>query len=99
MRVPEEPVCIDIFRQNPVFTSLHLKSPVPVHRLRMGEWEAGSYFYLRGLGRAWQGHCLTYGDGKMPSPCSGQYSQGVAETVHNRIIQPTIRENRRVGGR
>jgi hypothetical protein len=28
MRVPEEPVCIDIFRQNPVFTSLHLKSPV-----------------------------------------------------------------------
>ncbi len=34
MRVPEEPVCIDIFRQNPVFTSLHLKSPVHVHRLR-----------------------------------------------------------------
>ncbi len=33
MRVPEEPVCIDIFRQNPVFTSLHLKSPVHVHRL------------------------------------------------------------------
>jgi hypothetical protein len=35
MRVPEEPVCIDLFRQNPVFTSLHLKSPVHVHRLRM----------------------------------------------------------------
>ncbi len=34
MRVPEEPVCIDLFRQNPVFTSLHLKSPVHVHRLR-----------------------------------------------------------------
>jgi hypothetical protein len=33
MRVPEEPVCIDIFRQNPVFTSLRLKSPVHVHRL------------------------------------------------------------------
>ncbi len=33
MRVPEEPVCIDLFRQNPVFTSLHLKSPVHVHRL------------------------------------------------------------------
>ncbi len=33
MRVPEEPVCIDLFRQNPVFTSMHLKSPVPVHRL------------------------------------------------------------------
>jgi hypothetical protein len=28
MRVPEEPVCIDLFRQNPVFTSLYLKSPV-----------------------------------------------------------------------
>ncbi len=26
MRVPEEPVCIELFRQNPVFTSLHLKS-------------------------------------------------------------------------
>jgi hypothetical protein len=36
MRVPEEPVCIDLFRQNPVFTSLHLKSPVHVHRLRKG---------------------------------------------------------------
>jgi hypothetical protein len=30
MRVPEEPVCIDLFRKNPVFTSLHLKSPVHV---------------------------------------------------------------------
>ena len=30
MRVTEEPVCIDLFRQNPVFTSLHLKSPVHV---------------------------------------------------------------------
>ena len=28
MRVPEEPVWIDLFRQNQVFTSLHLKSPV-----------------------------------------------------------------------
>jgi hypothetical protein len=33
MRVPEEPVFIDLFRQNPVFTSLHLKSPVHVRRL------------------------------------------------------------------
>ncbi len=33
MRVLEEPVCIDLFRQNPVFTSLHFKSPVHVHRL------------------------------------------------------------------
>jgi hypothetical protein len=30
MRVPEEPVCINLFRQNPVFTSLHSKSPVHV---------------------------------------------------------------------
>jgi hypothetical protein len=30
MRDPEEPVSIDLFRQNPVFTSLHLKNPVHV---------------------------------------------------------------------
>jgi hypothetical protein len=30
MRVPEEPVCINLFRKNPVFTSLLLKSPVHV---------------------------------------------------------------------
>ncbi len=30
MIVPEEPVCIRRFRQNQVFTSLHLKSPVNV---------------------------------------------------------------------
>ncbi len=30
MRVPEEPVCINLFRKNPVFTFLHLKSPVHV---------------------------------------------------------------------
>jgi hypothetical protein len=33
MRVPEEPVCVHLIRQKPVFTSLHLKSPVHVHRL------------------------------------------------------------------
>jgi hypothetical protein len=33
MRVPEEPVCDHLFRQKPVFTSLHLKSPIHVHRL------------------------------------------------------------------
>ncbi len=33
MRVPEEPVCVHLFRQKPVFTSLQLKSPVHVHRL------------------------------------------------------------------
>ncbi len=30
MRVSKEPVCIDLFRQKPVFTSLHLKYPVHV---------------------------------------------------------------------
>jgi hypothetical protein len=30
MRVSEEPVCIDLFRQNPIITSLHLRSPVHV---------------------------------------------------------------------
>ncbi len=33
MRVPEEPVCVHLFGQKPVFTSLHLKSPVHVHGL------------------------------------------------------------------
>jgi hypothetical protein len=44
MRVPEEPVCIDLFRQNPVFTSLHLKSPVHVHRLRIISYQDGFDF-------------------------------------------------------
>jgi hypothetical protein len=30
MRVPEELFCIDLFRQKPDFTSLHLKYPVHV---------------------------------------------------------------------
>ncbi len=30
MRVSEEPVCIYLLRQNPVFTSLHLRTPVHV---------------------------------------------------------------------
>ncbi len=30
MRVSEEPVCSYLFRQNPAFTSLHLRSPVHV---------------------------------------------------------------------
>jgi hypothetical protein len=30
MRVSEEPVCIYLCRQNPIFTSLHLRSPVHV---------------------------------------------------------------------
>jgi hypothetical protein len=34
MRVSEEPVCIYLFRQNPVFTSLHLRSPEEVQQER-----------------------------------------------------------------
>ena len=30
MKISEEPICIYLFRQNPVFTSLHLRSPVHV---------------------------------------------------------------------
>ncbi len=30
MSVPEEPVCVDLFRQNPVLTFLHLKYPVHI---------------------------------------------------------------------
>jgi hypothetical protein len=33
MRVSEEPVCIYLFRQNPVFTSLHLRSPESIATL------------------------------------------------------------------
>jgi hypothetical protein len=47
MRVPEEPVYIDLFRQNSVFTSLHLKSPVHVHRLWVGDM--GTYPRIRFL--------------------------------------------------
>ncbi len=49
MRVPEEPVCIDLFRQNPVFTSLHLKFPVHDHRL----WEQANR--RQKLGLVWFG--------------------------------------------
>ncbi len=46
MRVPEEPVFIFLFRKNPVFTSLRLKSPVRVvhtwrYIKRFGQIEAG----------------------------------------------------------
>ncbi len=37
MRVQEEPVCIHLFRQNPVLTSLHLKSPVRIAPPQAGE--------------------------------------------------------------
>ncbi len=39
MRVAEEPVCVNLFLQKPVFTSLHLKSPVHVHRLWAKQWK------------------------------------------------------------
>jgi len=48
MRVPEEPVCIHLFRKNPVFTSLHLKSPIRV---------------VPPLGRAGSGSCSRPKDG------------------------------------
>jgi hypothetical protein len=44
--VPEEQVCIDLFRQNPVFTSLHFKSPVHVVPPLAGEGGVGRFFTL-----------------------------------------------------
>jgi hypothetical protein len=41
MRVPEEPVCIYLFRQNPVLTSLHLRPPVHVAHRRSKRYGAG----------------------------------------------------------
>jgi hypothetical protein len=49
MSVPEEPVCIYLFRRNPVFTSLHLKSLVHVNRLwvrHIGTTRIGTGLYL-----------------------------------------------------
>ncbi len=43
MRVPEEPVCIHLFYRNPVFTSLHLKSPVHVVPPQEGGIEVGAF--------------------------------------------------------
>jgi hypothetical protein len=45
MRASEEPVCIDIFWQNPYFTSLHLRSPVHVAPPQEGRL-AGQVFYV-----------------------------------------------------
>jgi hypothetical protein len=42
IRVPEEPVCIDLFWQNQVFTSLHLK--YPVHVIPPQELQLESYW-------------------------------------------------------
>ncbi len=46
MRVAEEPVCVHLFRQKPVYTSLHLKSPVHVHRLWIDSQEYFFFFLL-----------------------------------------------------
>ncbi len=49
MRVSEEPVCIYFFRENPVFTSLHLRSPVHVVPPRRGRFHPNQFkptFYL-----------------------------------------------------
>ncbi len=56
MRVPEEPVCVHLFRQKPVFTSLHLKSPVHVHRLSI-QWET-KLFCLAANRFSCESHCL-----------------------------------------
>ncbi len=55
MRVPEEPVCVHLFRQKPVFTSLHLKSPVHVHRLRFRREDSRVLrpISLWGVGEVW----------------------------------------------
>ncbi len=42
MLVPEEPVRIRLFRENPVFTSLHLKSPVHVVPPQIPPWSYNS---------------------------------------------------------
>ncbi len=58
MRVLEEPVCIELFRQNPVFTSLHFKSPVHVHRLWVHFWMYCICTYYWHLWR--QSHNIVY---------------------------------------
>ncbi len=59
MKVSEEPVCIDLFRQNLVFTSLHLKSPVHVvPRLflqKILEVFSKMYFVFTTLHKGWGG--------------------------------------------
>jgi hypothetical protein len=54
MGVPEEPVCIGLFRQNPVFISLHLKSPVHVVPPLTSDYKSNktyaAYMYTEGGG-------------------------------------------------
>ncbi len=58
MRVSEEPVCIDLFRQNPVFTFLHLRSPVHVVPPLNGECRVSfTTFYERGMSRIIRTFC------------------------------------------
>ncbi len=61
MRVPEEPVCIDLFRQNPVFTSLHLKYPVHVVPLLEIEVVAGENGGFRGI-KEWERERMIKGE-------------------------------------
>ncbi len=46
MRVSEEQICIDLFRQNPVFTSLHLRSPEAVRHEREISMQGGINWIL-----------------------------------------------------
>ncbi len=45
MRVSEEPVCIHLFRQNPIFTFLHLRSPVYMSLRLCSQIYLYMYFY------------------------------------------------------
>jgi hypothetical protein len=45
MRVSEEPVCISLFRQNPVFSSLHFRSPVLATGSKLALFDI-SFFYF-----------------------------------------------------
>ncbi len=67
-----------------------IHSPLEIYYTRgqKNQRSINSYYGLRGLRKAWQGHCLTYGDGEMSSPWCGQYSQGGAETIQAGIPSP-----------
>jgi hypothetical protein len=62
MRVSEEPVCIDLFRQNPVFTSLHLKSPEAVDTNGRFQMQGGKNWifpkYINANRFFWDSHWL-----------------------------------------
>jgi hypothetical protein len=78
MRGSEKPVCIDIFRQNPFFTSLQLKSLVHVvYRL----WILMDQFYLLAESGGW-------GTGKAETEVHTHHrptSRHSAPTTHQRL--------------